>query len=350
MKSILFSLIVFFVFFAQGRQGVLPYQQLCVQTLNTYGMFYADNPRERHEQTLKFLSQNDCDIILLQEVWESEHYRNLVQLSQNINMRSVYFRKSQDDRKSGLVGLFRGYVQNSDVIYFPSAERGLYELFKFLDKGFGVAQVNAPRLHQDSFLVFNFHLNHISQSERIRQLLLYLRWMLEASHQNQAVIAGGDFNFEPNSLEFRIVKKLLRFKDPYEQIGKDHECTHLCKDSGFDWLNFFLGESVRDYIFFRPSSEISFEPLDVSVFPKTYNNAALSDHFGLRAVFQLKTLSNRVNEREPAAAKVKDFENTLYEIESFFQDLDHSSSEINFVRSLRRDLTNSQSSIFQYLQ
>ncbi len=360
MKEVLFSLTVLFIFYVEGETKLIDpnQQQLCVQTLNTYGMFYSDNLEERHEQTLHFLRQYDCDIILLQEVWQDDHYQNLVRLSQDINMRSVYFRKPYDDRRSGLVGLFKGGVQKSDVIYFsPAIESGLgflYEWFKFIDKGFGIAQINVPQVYQNSFLVFNFHLNHISQTERVNQLLLHLRWILENPYRDQAIIAGGDFNFEPASLEFRIVRRLLRFKDPYEQVRKNPECTHLCGDSGYDLSNFFVGESIRDYIFFKSSSEIAFEPQDISIFPKNYNDVALSDHFGLRAIFQLNDFSKNRSEnlvsKKVLKERMGDFEQILYEVESFLQTRDNTSSEISFIRSLYEDLKDSQSSVVQHLK
>ena len=359
MKKVLFPLIAVFIFYVKGEtKFVDSNQQLCVQTLNTYGMVYSNNLEERHEQILKFLRQYSCDIILLQEVWQDDHYQDLVQLSQDINMKSIYFKKPYDNKRSGLAGLFKGGVQNSDMVYFPPAVGSglnfLYEFFKLIDKGFGVAQVNVPQLKKNSFLVFNFHLNHISQRERVSQLLLYLRWILESPDPDRAIIAGGDFNFEPSSLEFRIVKRLLRFKDPYEQVGKNLKCTHFCKDTDYNWLKFFLGESIKDYIFFKSSSEISFEPLDISIFPKTYNGVALSDHFGLRAIFQINVSSEmnleRLNSEELLRERVKDFKEILYEAESFFQKANSASSEINFIQSLHEDLKDSQSSVMQYLR
>ncbi len=358
MKKILFFIFVFFISYAKSGMDDIPStQQLCVQTFNTYGMFYSGNLEERHTHLLKFLRQYNCDIILLQEVWKDDHYQNLIQLSRHIGMQSVYFKKPYDNKKSGLAGLFKGRVQNSDIVYFPSVvESGLdflYEFFKFIDKGFGVVQVSVPQLYRNSFLVFNFHLNHISQANRISQLLLYLKWMLENPYQDQAVIAGGDFNFEPTSLEFLVVKKLLRFKDPYEQIRKKFECTHLCEDSGYDWLHLFFGESIKDYIFFRSSSKISFEPVDISIFPKHYNDVTLSDHFGLRSIFQLnnslKMNSKHLVSKELLEKRMKDFEETLYEVESFFRTVNRT-DEINFIRSLHRSLRNPQSSVVHYLK
>ena len=359
MKKILFSLIIFSVFCIEGETRFShSAQPLCVQTLNTYGMFYSNNLEERHQQTLQFLRQYDCDIVLLQEVWQEDHYQNLLQLSQDINMKSVYFRKPYDDRKSGLVGLFRGGVQASDMFYFsPPVQSGLgflYDFFKAIDKGFGMAQVRAPWTFQDSFLVFNFHLHHISQMERVNQLLSYLKWILENPYSSQAIIAGGDFNFEPASLEFRVMTNLFQFKDPYEQIRKNPECTHLCEDGGYGFFNLLVGEGVRDYIFFRSSPQIDFNTQAIFAFPKDYNDVFLSDHFGLRAFFQLEDsfetqLENAVSE-EIVRKRVRDFEQTLFEVEAFFQGKGDTASEIDFIRSLYRDLKNPQSSVVQYLK
>lgn len=367
MKKLLFILFIcFFVCYIEGKTAhYYPSRSFCVQTLNTYGVFYSDNLEKRHQQTLQFLRQHDCDIILLQEVWKEDHYHNLVQLSQDINMKSVYFGKPYDNKRSGLVGLFKGDIQASDVFYFPPAfESGLgvlSELFKVIDKGIGMAQIKTPSVYQSSFLVFNFHLNHISQTERIRQLLLYLKWILENSYLDQAIIAGGDFNFEPASLEFRIIKNLFQFKDPHEQIRKPPECTHLCADGAYSLLNSFVGEGIRDYIFFKSSSQMHFNPQDIFIFPKQYNNVFLSDHFGLRAIFHLNnSFENQLNQsfsEELLEARVAGFEQLLFEVESFFQNReemlsfgDTSFSELNFIQSLYKDLKNPQSNVVQYLK
>ena len=82
MKKALFSLAVFFTLYIKAEVHLAhSNQQLCVQTFNTYGMFYSDNLEERHTRMLKFLRQHDCDIILLQEVWSGDHYQNLIRLS-----------------------------------------------------------------------------------------------------------------------------------------------------------------------------------------------------------------------------------------------------------------------------
>ena len=362
VKNIVFFLIFLPIFSAESKLELTdPVQPLCVQTLNTYGMFYSNNLEERHQKTLSFLRQYECDIILLQEVWQDDHYRNLERLSQDINMKSIYFRKPNDNKKSGLVGLFKGQVQDSDVFYFPSVVRSgldfLYDIFKAIDKGFGMAQVSAPWTVQDSFLVFNFHLDHTSQRERVSQLLLYLKRLLENSYSDQVIIiAGGDFNFDPSSIEFRMMTKLLQFKDPYEQIRKNRECTHLCKDGGYNFLNFFLGEGIKDYIFFRSSSQIDFEPQDIFIFPKDYNDVFLSDHFGLRAIFHLEnSFENHFNSSISSKLldkRVKDFSQTLSEVESFLKNKRgaRARADISFVRSLHKDLENSQSRVVQYLE
>ncbi|MDE0151746.1 MAG: endonuclease/exonuclease/phosphatase family protein [Bdellovibrionales bacterium] len=358
MKKVLFFLFVNFTFYIEGEiKFSHSNQDLCVQTLNTYGMFYSDNLEERHQQTLSFLRRHDCDIVLLQEVWQEEHYQNLKELSQDINMKSVYFRKPFDDKKSGLVGLFKGGVQTSDIFYFPPAVQSglglLSDVFKALDKGFGMAQVHSSWTPQDSLLVFNFHLNHISQMERVNQLLLYLRWILENSYLNQAIIAGGDFNFEPDSLEFRIIRSLFRFENPYEQIRKQPECTHLCEDGGYEVFNFLVGEGIRDYIFFRSSPQMSFNTQDVFAFPKHYNDTFLSDHFGLRAIFHLgdsfeKPLEVSA-EAEAFKERIKAFKWNLQEVESFFLS-GYDTSSMGFIQSLYEDLENPESNVVQYLK
>ena len=358
MKIYIF-LFLFISFFVFAEESLTIKEQntysLCVQTLNTYGVFYAGNLTERHRQTLHFLRDNACDINLLQEVVDKDHYDNLSKLSSELNMTSVYFGRADDNKNSGLVGVFKGSLVNVDIEYFPVVQNEVfnfvYQSFQSVDKGFGVVQFHHPQLHKNTLLVLNLHLDHISQQTRVRQILFILERILhQPDWWDTLLIVGGDLNFSPESLEFNMMEHLLRLKDPYEEINKERFCTHWCEDSSYDILNTLFGGQVRDYILFKPSSRMSIHPVDIDVFPKKYNGINLSDHYGVRAVFNFESISDsRENENNLLEEKVADFKRVLKNVKLVLGD-DGDSTEVQFVQSLEQGVEQLHSHVMQYLR
>ncbi len=354
MKKYIFLFIPFFVCAEQLLiTEVQTKQNVCVQTLNTYGVFYADNLTERHKQTLNFLRNDACDINLLQEVVDQEHYNNLSGLSSELNMTSAYFGTSDDDKTSGLVGVFRGNIVDVEMQYFPDVQNTVvnfvYQSFQSVKKGFGVAQLHHPNLHHNTLLILNLHLDHMAQQTRVRQILFILKRILhQPDWWDTLLIVGGDLNFSPESLEFNMMKHLLRLKDPYEEINKKRFCTHWCEDSSYDILNTLFGGQVRDYILFKPSSRMSIHPVDIDVFPKKYNGINLSDHYGLRAFFNFTPVSQaKNNHNNSLEEKVADFKRVLNNIKFV---LENDSAEMQFVHSLEQSLNQPHSHVMRYLK
>ena len=373
MKKYIFTAL-FFVFFecftkklllhAEELAYLSAYQKkhsseknLCVQTLNTYGMFYADNLEKRHEQLLQFLQTHSCDVVLLQEVWIEDHYSNLSKLSKDMNMTNVYFKEDDaDGRNSGLVSLINGSIEDRGMLYFSNSASNhidsLINSLQIINKGFGFLQMYYPKLEeQQLILVVNVHLHHLSQGERLNQLLLYLQWILNRDNFNYPIITAGDFNFEPNSLEYNVIKYMLRFTDPYEQMNKKHLCTFSCEDQSYSMFHLFVEKGVRDYIFFKSSPAIHLVSKEVSVFPKKYSNINLSDHYGVRAFFNITENQNTVNLMTPKEMqkRVSQFEKVLNAVDQFLINSGDYLSARQKVSSLREELKNSDSNIVKYL-
>ena len=349
------SLLIFFCGFAE-QSVAMEYQDqqhLCVQTLNTYGVFYADNLVERHEQTLHFLRNNICDINLLQEVIDESHYNNLLELSNELNMTTAYFSKQDDNKGSGLMGMFRGDMINMDIQYFPDFRNRvvdfLYQSFQSLNKGFGVVQLHHSNLKGNALLVLNLHLDHISQEARISQILFLLRWILYHPYWwDTLFIVGGDLNFPPDSLEFNMMKYLLRFQDPYDIIGKERFCTHWCEDSDYDVLNTLFGGQIRDYVLFKSSTKLHIQPVDIDVFPKKHNGIHLSDHYGVRAFFSFAPTPYD-KKQDSLKEKATDFKRVLEDVRHVIGD-SMNREEIQFIHTLDQDLDQSYSNIIEYLK
>ena len=350
MKKIVHIVLFLFVVFPVSAE------LLCVQTLNTYGVFYSDNLEQRYQQTQLFLEENPCDIILLQEVIEQEYMTRLTRMSQGFNFETAYFGSFSRlaNKNSGLMSIVNGQIHNTDILFFPrnvyedEMIAVIYDAMSVLDKGIGAVHFT-PVAHRQPILVFNLHLHHLSQRRRVGQLLLWLKGILDRPLAQPAIIAAGDFNFEPDSLEFDMVRSLLRLQDPYEYTYQEHQCTHLCEGSAYELFRFFLGEGVRDYVFFRNSATLSMHPWNVEVSPKKYNGVDLSDHYGVRATFN-------VVERKSAASfllsvRVKEFQETLSRVEDFIktQTSEENSFEMDMITLFRKQLEDSSSRLIQYL-
>ena len=362
MKLLIFIALLALPFFTLAEQSSFPVlsKNFCVQTLNTYGAFYSNDLDERHFHTLSFLEENPCDIVLLQEVLEKSHYKNLENLAKTLNVASIYFdNPSEKEKTSGLAGLIKGEINNSQIHYFPNGFLnggligGLSDM-GFINKGFGSLEFkDTSSQNNQKFLIINMHLSHLSQSRRIYQLVLFLKWMLSHPHYFKLpVILAGDFNFSPNSLEFDIVKHILQFKDPYEQIQKKHLCTHACSDSDYSWMNLLIGEGVRDYIFFKSSKklEITFQSIDV--FPKHYKEKPLSDHYGVRGIFKAEYISHSNSSFDDKLSnEIINFKKTIEKISSFLNEENYAFESMkSFIESLKDELKNSESSLIKYLE
>ena len=347
-----FFVLLFFVLTAQSEN----HKNLCVQTLNTYGMFYSVDVDERHSQILQFLRENSCDVILLQEVWYDNHQANLEQLSDDLEMSDVHF--DSDDRKSGLMGLVRGTVGNSMMEYFPNSSNGIVEdilgYLNNINKGFGMLHVEYPEFPGQPFYIINVHFDHFSQRRRLQSLLFHLRWIINNVEDHSPMIIAGDFNFEPDGLEFDIVKYMFRFIDPYEKMKKERHCTYSCKDSGYNVRSFFLGDRVLDHIFFKPSSNMVITPQDIEVFPRQYNGKSLSDHYGVRALLNIEEkhdVSDVQLEPEEFQNRVSQFTRVLNEVEKFLLEDNENISAFDqqHIQFFRTGLSNSNSLVSTYL-
>lgn len=357
-------------------------ETISVQTLNTYMAFYAEEKERRQSSILEFIMNNGSDIIFLQEVLPEQYYKNIEELSGAIGLNSIVYDSLTEQRQngaqawfefydhfitkrqSGLVTIVNGNIRQKEIHYFFPFRKnfygsGLHEWVSnsfSITKGFGAAHITHPKLPENPIWTINVHLHHLSQEARLRQLVHCFQWFLSKINFEEApVVFGGDFNFEPDSLEFEMIKYLFRLKEPQAYLGLDYSCT-LCEENN-PYLGYHLSkalfmnyEKTADYIFFRSPPHARLIPKQFSVFPKKYNGNSLSDHYGVRVDMEVgysSEILREISKRELEERIQKAFE-TLDRVQSqlgntFF-------SEHQFLNSLRSQLEEPDSPFLQYLK
>ena len=353
-----FFLVLFFMMIHQAGANVQG-QSFCVQTLNTYGIFYANGLEERHQRTLDFLRQNKCDAVLLQEILYLNHYDNFALFSEQNGMNSVYFNKSSKDIKiSGMAALVEGPFEDNGMEFFPDYIyngflENIFNSIKVIDKGFGYVQTRLPEIASYPVLLINIHLHHLSKRMRVKQLLFYLKWILNVQSFGGVIISAGDFNFTPESLEYDMMQYLFQFRDSFKETGNSPFCTFLCDNSDEVIKPFLIGGKVKDYIFFKAPRSLEVKVSGASTFPRKHQYRTLSDHYGIEAVFHIQEKSrprgqSHLLTRDIETRRVR-FKNTLEEVEAFLRE-ERDSFGFNFIETLKKDLNRPESPVMRYLR
>lgn len=334
---------------------------LSIQTLNAYHTGYAGQNVRRGSSILKMLERDSGDINFFQEVWLEYFYTNMRKTSQSVGLKSViYDNLAKNKKRSGLVTIVRGNIHKKEMHFFPLG-RDWYDSYVYgyldINKGFGIAYVTHPKFPNTPFWAVNTHLHHLNQKTRLLQLVYYLKWFLNKSVWQEPVICAGDFNFEPDSLEFSMIQHMFRFEEPQSHLGLNYSCT-LCKDNERSWrhtLNTLsmssMGyEKTADYIFFKSSPKVKLIPKKFRVFPKKYDGEFVSDHYGLRADISFKNgqgFQQPIGEKE-LEERIQKFSQTLDKVQSSLDE--DFTPEHQFLNSLHTQLDQPDSVLIQHLK
>jgi len=127
-----------------------------------------------------------------------------------------------------------------------------------------------------TFFCFNTHFDHIGEVAREESAKLIMNKISEiCKNANEPVFLTGDFNARIDNPIFSPIINYLK------QARENAPVT----DNKFTYNNFGLGTEnpiVIDHIFYLNASPISFGTLD-----KSYGSGYISDHFPIKAVFEL---------------------------------------------------------------
>ncbi len=232
----------------------------------------------RKQEMLSFLQEEQPSMIGLQEVlWEQLDYL------QNGLVGYQAIGVGRDDGKKG--GEFSPIF--IDTVKFKILESNTFWLSstpEMPSKGWDAAlnRICTWALVQEKgshkkLLVYNSHFDHIGKIARDSSAQLIVRQLkTKLANPPLPVLVMGDFNSQPNDLAIQIFRKNL------------NDASEGCIDSlGLGTFNGFKkhqeGFNQIDFIFYDGLKKTSFKILR----PLRKNGLQLSDHYGLKGVFEM---------------------------------------------------------------
>ena len=247
-------------------------------TFNVWGLpaWLNGASADRYGKISHDLAQLGSDVVLLQEVWTR---RSFEVLSEQANGASRTWWTADARRKGGLLG-----------------QNGLLTLSRFPIKSAWFRRFSASRLPDslankgalkvtlelrpgERVTIWNVHLQDgTSGRVRSRQIAELISWVEQAQDGQIADIVGGDFNFTPESSEFRRFAAAIGPSVP--QLAKEVALPT------WDGLKSAPGAGrVIDHIFVRlrqPAADL--RAGQHRVFTASRREDRLSDHMGVEAV------------------------------------------------------------------
>lgn len=287
MKIFKFSFLLYFLL------GIHLAQAFCVQSFNTYGPVYAPAILKRTELMSQQIRKEHCEYVQLQEVWNADQI-NLVK----DEMVQYDIFSPNSDNKIGIMGLYSSQILEKEFHFFRlNSDSGILDQIRKLfsvKKAFSAVLLRNSDTDEPIYFV-NTHLHPQSQVIRLTQILDLLEWRM--SHNQNKLIMSGDYNFDPGSLERYFLTYLMGVHDSYEATHKQYSkmfCTY-CSINPRSWLN---DDHVFDYIFYSNISDYksTLLPTEVGTNLKGSPKFPLSDHYGLKAQFDVSTMVFRYDD------------------------------------------------------
>lgn len=265
--------------------------EFCVQTFNTYGPLYAPHLEKRSRKLATRLDElGHCNVLQLQEVWRGSHKKDLANLlTKPLSKTQLIFSDAAPQgHNSGLASSIRGLARthskkeyrasHSSWMDWVRKKLGIYKAYSLTYANFP----DKPFLNRVAF--YNTHLHHSSAPIRLAQLLELGQEILSQESFSHPVVMTGDYNFPPESLEWRLLTHVFGLKDSYDsQNGPKHDCTYCSENP----LSLSSRSRRIDYVFYRSSSKNDLIPLKSKIIFKAHKGQALSDHYGVQTHFYL---------------------------------------------------------------
>lgn len=252
-------------------------KELCFQTFNAYGPWYAPNLEKRTEYLKEYLLNNPCDVLLFQEVWLDEHVETLKVFLEKSGYQVFHFDHiSLKGKKYGLLTGVKGQIEGQGFFEFSHNYEGIMDSIREyvgVGKGAGLLKVKLDNYKKQLFIV-NIHLHHSEKELRLKQAIELVDKVKELNKENLEVVIGGDFNFEPGSEENQILSSSFVLAEP------KNTCTY-CKDNDYSWTF-----SDRQIDKFYLSREMGIKISKFTNQPKMWKDQYMSDHSGLRVFLQ----------------------------------------------------------------
>lgn len=276
-----------------------------VFSLNCWGIRYlSKHCPQRYAMIGDMLSNEEHDIVLLQEVWSEKDFLSLKKKLASSHPHSHYF-------KSGVIGsglaIFSKHRIQDSFLYRYSLNGYPYMAHHgdwFGGKAVGMAVIKIGSLTANVY-VTHLHAEYCREKDSYLPHRVVQAWELQqfirlTSAGADAVIVGGDLNMHPQDLGTRLLRAYTGLRDAYLETSNFDGCEDgmtLIADNLFinkkELVPFEKGIRI-DYILFKGSSKIdvccdSMSTTKGSICDKPF---PYSDHEALTAELRLETHSS----------------------------------------------------------
>lgn len=272
-------------------------------TLNCWGLGLGISKHrdERMQDIGLFISQQDYDIVFLQEVWKRPNFQTIKSLVASKLPYSHYF-------DNGIIGTGTAIfskVKIQDVTFHEFGLNGYpHKLLHgdwFGGKGLGVCQVDFRGFNIHLF-VSHYHATYdynpitdVYLGHRVVHGVESAQWIKLSSSSADLTIYAGDFNTEPKDIPYQIVKHVTPLRDSWvEANGAEGGQTSETPANSYTPMS-SLKESPQgkriDYIMYNTGPNITGETIScVLPLPDRVpgKNISYSDHEGVAAKIKIK--------------------------------------------------------------
>ncbi|KAI8366810.1 Endonuclease/exonuclease/phosphatase [Radiomyces spectabilis] len=298
-------------------------QQLSVLSLNCWGLKFVSKQRQFRLRAIgDAVSQQEYDIVTLQELWVSQDYEYIKsRVADNLPYSKYFYSGALG---SGLAIFSRYPIISSSYLRYSLAGRPL-KIFHgdfYVGKGCGSACIEHPtigilevfttHLHAGYGKIDEYEGHRVSESWELANLLR------TSAAQGRQVIATGDFNSIPTSYNYALLKDHAFMTDSWLETHESsleesmrqfqqnqihgRDCIHhfgiTCDSPENSWSKHFLKQQARDknigdrldYIFYRRTPELSCISSNVAFTDFIANtHMCYSDHFAVHSIFSCQS-------------------------------------------------------------
>lgn len=205
-----------------------------VLTLNCWGLWWVAKLRpERIKGIVRFIRENNCDIVFLQEVWVPSDFEFIQANTKDIYQFAHHFKSGSFLKSSGIVILcrwspkvihFEPYSLNGSPFYFWHGDW-------FAGKGIAYSRVDLDGLslhlfstHTHAYYIENEPINDQYSIHRVcqsYQLARFINFISDtacnrSSNSIDLIVVAGDFNSTSSELPYRVLTTMADLTDCFK--------------------------------------------------------------------------------------------------------------------------------------
>ena len=317
--------------------------------MNCWGLKYVSKLRkERFNAIAEYLSRppgSGYDVVFLQEVWVNKDYNDLkttLTTSADLYPYSHYIDNGIIGSGTCIFSKVRLQYANYHEFSMNGYPTNFWHGDWFASKGIGVCQIrfngnhtNRREHHPEYFdihlYVSHYHANYDPENDiylghRVIHAFESAQWIKLTSSAADLTIYAGDFNTEPTSLPYRILRNVATLKDAWEMCsnskGNGSQLRNHGGTSGVPSNSFYsstpqnpnLKENGNriDYVLYSNGPDTAVTPLSCTLpLPNRVpgKNYSYSDHEAVDAVLKLsRKMSNEYKDDQRTQRQtVRDF-------------------------------------------